>query len=707
MAETPSTNEADDKGAELLRLGNKWLERIRAAEKREEDWMKDAEAAEKAYSCDHNSKGEGKLYDFNILHSNVETIVPAIFNSTPVADVRSRNTLPEVQMPDPPQPQQGQQPDPRAVQQFQAQAQAAQEAQAQAKAVKDFGTMIERAITVQIDDNKLDTEVESAAQDSFLSGRGIVRVRLHVDDDGGNERLSYEAVSWRDYRRGPAKRWEDRPWEAYRHSMPREELERFGDPELIQTQTDPAKAIKADDDEDDIVVWEIWCKEPDRYVKFVRESDGMIIKKEPDPLGLTGFFPIANPVQPISLTGKLMPVCPFTVYKKLADELDLCTKRINAIMKGLKVRGGIAGDAADIEALAQADDNQLIVLKGLEGLAQTKGLEGAIMWWPVEKAIVVLKELYVQREQIKQSIYELTGISDIVRGASNAGETATAQQIKTQWGSLRIQKMQRLIQRLVRDLFIISAEIITTKFSPQTLQVMTGIEITPMIQTLMQQKILAYYRVDVESDSTVKADTSRIKGEMSEFMGGTGQYFSVMAPLVQTDPAMAKPVAQIYAAFARNWNLGKQAEDALEDLTNMAEQAGKKPKPNPEAEKLKGEMQLKQAQMQMDGQKMQAEMQMKRDALQAEMASKERETQLKMAENAGDVQTKREIAQIDLEIKQIDLLIKREELAMKQQSAQIDLASKSETNAIKLDGQRQANELKAQQARQKKPAPAE
>jgi hypothetical protein len=564
--------------------------------------------------------------------------------------------------------------------------------------------MIERAITVQIDDNKLDTEVESAAQDSFLSGRGIVRVRFHADQQGGNERLSYEAVSWRDYRRGPAKRWEDRPWEAFRHSMPREELERFGDPELIQTQTDPAKAVK-DDDEDDIIVWEVWCKEPERYVKFIRESDGMIIKKEADPLGLTDFFPIAKPVQPISLTGNLRPVCPFTVYKKLADELDLCTKRINAIMKGLKVKGAVAGDASDIEALAKADDNELVTIRGaLESLAQTKGIEGAIMWWPVQQAIVVLKELYVQREQIKQAIYELTGISDIVRGASNAGETATAQQIKTQWGSLRIQKMQRLIQRLVRDLFIISAEIITTKFSPQTLQTMTGIQITPLIQTLMQQKVLAYYRVDVESDSTVKADTQRIKGEMSEFMGGTGQYFSVMAPLVQTDPGMAKPVAQIYSAFARNWNLGKQAEDALEELTNMAEQAGKKPRPNPEQEKLKGEMALKQQQMQMDGQKMQADMQMKRETLQAEMAARERESQLKMAENAGDVQTKREIAQIDLQIKQIDLLIKREELALKQQSAQIDLTNKSETNAIKLDGQRQSNELKAQQAKAKKPA---
>jgi hypothetical protein len=44
-------------------------------------------------------------------------------------------------------------------------------------------------------------------------------------------------------------------------------------------------------------------------------------------------------------------------------------------------------------------------------------------------------------------IYEVTGISDIVRGQGNAQETATAQEIKSQWGSLRIRKLQKQIER--------------------------------------------------------------------------------------------------------------------------------------------------------------------------------------------------------------------------------------------------------------------
>ncbi|MGF2227201.1 hypothetical protein ACQT3V_13095 [Brucella sp. NF 2653] len=225
----------------------------------------------------------------------------------------------------------------------------------------------------------------------------------------------------------------------------------------------------------------------------------------------------------------MTPVCPFTVYKKLADELDLCTKRINAIMKGLKVRGIILGSAEDIKRLADAGDNELIPVSDVEQIVQTAGLEKAIAWWPIQQAIAVLQQLYQQRGEIKAAIYEITGISDIVRGASNANETLGAQQIKTQWGSLRIQKMQRMIERLVRDIFGMMADIIITKFSPETLQEMTGIEITPDIMQLMSQPVSSSYRVDVESDSTVKADMSRIKGEMSEFLQGTAQFFNVMA----------------------------------------------------------------------------------------------------------------------------------------------------------------------------------
>jgi hypothetical protein len=277
----------------------------------------------------------------------------------------------------------------------------------------------------------------------------------------------------------------------------------------------------------------------------------------------------------------------------------------------MKVRGMVLGNSGDVANLAEAGDNEIIIASNLEQIAAMGGLDKAITWWPVDKAAQVVRELYAQREQVKSSIYEITGISDIVRGASNAGETATAQQIKTQWGSLRIQKMQRLIQRQVRDIFVIMAEIIATKFSPQRIQQMTGEEMTTELRAMFDQPVLTSYRVDIESDSTIRADLTRAKGEMGEFLAGTASYFQTMAPLMQSAPQAAEPVVEIYAAFARIFSLGKQAEDALDQIVEMAKQAAQEaqqpPQPTPEQQLEERKLGLENRKIDVEEKKFQTE----------------------------------------------------------------------------------------------------
>jgi len=602
MDDTPEEQQAETPpkldGADLRRYAEKWADRIKKSEKREDKWREDAKRAEAAYSCD-TTVADAKQYDFNILHSNVETIVPAIYNSSPIPDIRRRRleaTGPEPVAPKPPQPDpQTGQVDPQAVQQFQ-QAMPQYQAAAQDYAAKKqrdtdaklFGDMLERAITVQVDDNRLDAEMEAAAQDTFVAGRGVVRVRLE-GEYGKSERLTFEAVSWRDFRMGACTRWDRCPWVAFKLPMTCDEIEAMADEALLEAQNDAYE--KSEEDDEEKTVWEIWDKSKGE-VLFI-EDGGRLLKRVSDPLGWPGFFPIPQPIQPITKVGSMLPVCPFVVYQKLADELDAITKRINRIMKGLKVRGLIAGSASGLSALADADDNEIKVEPDLESLAQTGGLDKAIIWWPVEQGIKVLSQLYEQRESIKASIYEITGISDIVRGASNAGETATAQQIKTQWGSLRIQKMQRMVERQARDLFVICPHIISSKFSVETLVHMTGLELTPGVQEIMAQPLDAAYRVDVESDSTVRADLTRQKQDMTEFMTGTANFFASMAPVVQQAPEMAEPLSEIYAAAARFYKLGKGPEDALDRMTAISKKAASTPQPNPEVEKAKAEMSLK------------------------------------------------------------------------------------------------------------------
>ena len=70
------------------------------------------------------------------------------------------------------------------------------------------------------------------------------------------------------------------------------------------------------------------------------------------------------------------------------------------------------------------------------------GLKGSIDILPIDMLANALLSCYRARDDIKSQIYELTGISDIIRGQTAASETATAQQIKGQYAGLRLRSMQ-------------------------------------------------------------------------------------------------------------------------------------------------------------------------------------------------------------------------------------------------------------------------
>lgn len=724
MKKPRKTSKGGERPGEALRKkGAKWLERVEAAGKGEKTWLDDAKKAVQAYTGETENNGTsvttdatGK-YDFNILFSNVETIVPAVINSSPVPDIRRRFS----------------DPDPVA---------------------RVVSEILERAIRVQVDDSRLQVEMEAAAQDSFLAGRGIVRIRYHSDivggeptdeeiedaaeetgvsvgEDGGsygdgagrdgddqllqgddgipgenigspepvsighnggppleslaNERIGFEAVSWIDYRHGPAKRWADRPWDAFRFCIPREDEDKSFDATLISEQLTGRDDIDRKESGDELTGWEIWDKDS-RKVIFIDDA-GVVLKIIDDPLGLSGFFCIPSPMQPIEINGRLMPVNPFSVYRRLADDLDEAVRRKNILIKAMKAKGWYGISEADMTNVLNLEDNEFAPIKDAEIWAQNGGIESAVAFWPFEKFIAAIQQLDSAINIYKQWIYEITGISDIVRGASSASETATAQNIKSQWGSLRIQKMQRMMERCARDLFVMMSEIIPAKFSPKTLEEMTGIPILPQptdtpeqiqqkaaVGALMKRKLSSYYRIDVESDSTVRADLTRQKQEVAEFLQGAASYFQAVAPLVQNGALPADAAVEIFAANARMFNLGRTVEDTLEQMVTVAKNKAQQAQGQQQgAQEPTPEQQAATAKTAADAQKTQ----LANASTEQAMAQSQQEFEQKMAEAARKAQVEgvkaqqqavidameREIKQIELGIKRIDLQIKETELA--------------------------------------------
>ena len=558
--------------------------------------------------------------------------------------------------------------------------------------------MLERALSSSVDGYGFDPIMRRSVKDTLITGRGVVRVRYEPTMADGAliyERVGCESVYWADFRRGPARTWESVPWVAFRHFLTREELERLN-PKIGATIDLDARLQGVEDKDGQppaqifqrATVWEIWDRER-RRVLFIAPAyrDAPLVEAD-DPLGLADFFPVPCPLYAIDTPDSLVPVEPYRLYKDLADELDRVTRRIASLTAALKWRGAYAdptlGDfLVKFEKLADGEfapmDNPSAFQAG------AGGLEKAFWMMPIEQAAGVLQQLYAAREQIKASIYEVTGISDIVRGASQASETATAQSIKSQWGSLRIQRLQAEVQRFARDLLRLKAEIIAEKFEPQSLMAASGIPVDEQVMALLRNDAMRTYRVDIETDSTIQADVARAQQNASGFVAGFGQFMQAVGPAVQAGALPVEVARTMLQSFARSFKLGRAVEDAIDTIGQSQPQAPGAPQADAQ----------QQAQQQAQQEAAQAQAQAQAEA-QAEAQMKAQSEQMKAQASMQGEQVR---AQVSLQAEQV-----RAQAML--QAEQMRIAAENQRHAAEMamkrdiERERLAADMQTRQARE-------
>jgi hypothetical protein len=192
----------------------------------------------------------------------------------------------------------------------------------------------------------------------------------------------------------------------------------------------------------------------------------------------------------IENTGSLLPTPPFRLYEDQAAQLDKISGRIDKIVNSMRLRGIYDARIPEMADLLSSDDNEMVPIQNAQQWAAGKGLDSAVSWVPVEKNAEVLEALYMARDKQKAIIDELTGISDIIRGATDPQETLGAQQLKSNYGSVRLQRMQKEVQRYARDLLRLASEAMCQKFSPETFTKMTELQFpTAEQKALLVQRI--------------------------------------------------------------------------------------------------------------------------------------------------------------------------------------------------------------------------
>lgn len=640
-----------------------WDKEIQDALKREKNFRKLGRKCVELY--------EGKKVEetpFAILYSNTETLIPAVYNARPIPIVTRRF----------------------------------KDADPVGKAVAETSTrMLKYLIDCGAQDyDTFDELMPMAVLDGLLTNRGLTRFKFFASENKNySENVVGEAVRWDKFLHGYARTWKKVPWIAFEWDMSKEELqENFPKAKFDPKRLSESKTEETDDPEvkeeltgvQTFKVFEIWDK-ASRKVIFISPCypEG-ILRRVDDPLQLTGFFPTPKPLNFTRKSTTLIPTPLYMYYKQQAEELNEVTRRLKNIIRAIRYRGAYNSAVEGIEKILEAEDNQMVPVENVASMPDgQQGIDKLLWTVPVQELAATAQQLYGQREGIKQVIYEITGISDILRGSSQASETATAQNIKNQWGTLRLKRMQKEVQRYCRDALEIVLEIAGQKFETTTIKAMTGLPFLEQAQkaALEQQKaaleqaqqplppvppevmigmqsptweeitevlrndVVRMYKTDIETNSTLDAEAAQDKQDISELLNAISQFLNGIGPLVQQGVMSMELAKGMLLTISRRYNFGSQLEDAINAMET-----------NPGNKESEEESAAAKAEQELRAQETQA---------------KTAEIQMKMQLANQEFAHKQAMLKMEQENEQLQLQIKREELDLQRQSLRMKMEAET------------------------------
>jgi len=576
-------------------------------------------------------------------------------------------------------------------------------------------TMLERVVEYEVTQfNDFDSAMRGVVEDRLLPGRGTAWVRYEpiivgqeapetttpkLDPQEGVEITNTEEIErvdsahspvdyvyWTDFLHSPARTWDEVWWVSrWVYMTPEEGIERFGD---------VFKNVPLHDQNDDIdaknpmtakatygkkaKVAEIWNKRT-KKVCWVAKGYPQALDERDDPLELEQFFPCPKPLLATTTNGSMIPVPDYCEYEDQAQELDNLTQRIYLLVKACKAVGVFNAEFKELGRLfTEGVDNKLFPVTAWAAMSEKGGLKGAIDMMDTSAIIKTLQQLYQSREVVKQSIYEISGISDILRGSTNANETLGAQQLKANFGSLRLRATQGDVARFATDLFRIKAQIVCKFYPPELIVEMSGVMNTPegqnpqLLQAAVQMlsnSTIRDFHIQVEADTLAQIDEQADKQNANEAVQAIGLFLRDALPMVQQAPEMLPMASEMLLFLVRRYRAGRSLESAIEQamksLQAKAQQAAQQPpQQNPEMLKLQAEQQAEQARMQAQAQSEQMKMQAQ---AQLEQAKAQLEMQMQEAKAQADMQLEQMKEQFALQLANNELQVKAREMQGKEE----------------------------------------
>lgn len=653
-------------------LGNKYARYVAEIDlyaKEAQTWLPRAEKIVKRYRDRRTARDENAAR-FNILWSNIQTLLPALYSRNPKPDFQRRFM----------------------------------DADPVGRVACEI---LERANSYTLEKVDFESVMRQCTMDRLLCGRGTLWVRYvphfsastmlanegpQIDDDAqagedtrgeSAQELEYEQVDldyvhWTDFGHNVARVWRE-VYIVWRSCyLTREELiERFGE-EIGRVVPLDHKAANdkgngGDESAQKAKIYEMWDRRTRRAVWLSKSYQHGLLDELNDPLGLENFFPCPRPLLPNMANDSVIPDPDYAMYQDQAQELDALTGRIRSLTKAIKVVGvRDASQQALSRIFSEGLENDLVPVESWAAFAEKGGIKGAIELVPMQEIVQTLLSLYDARERVKAELYEITGMADIIRGASDPNETYGAQQIKANFAAIRLEDMQREVQRFARDAVALIAEVHANHFEIRTLAEISGYALLTEDEKHIAQQIvqlggtlpediakafteptweevgrliddanMRHYRLDIETDSTIRMDQAQEKGERIEFLTAVSTFMQ-QAMQEGTDPILLPLLGEMMMFAVRAFPIGKTLESEFnETIGNLRKQAkaqAGQQKPNPAMTKIEGEIQIARA-------KLQGEMALQKEKQQGDMQVAEARLEARAQAQAQDRQLQAQLAE--------------------------------------------------------------
>lgn len=395
--------------------------------------------------------------------------------------------------------------------------------------------------------------------------------------------------------------------------------------------------------------WEIWHKKSGNVIHLCPDYKEELLSKKPETYGLAGFFPATCPIVGTKQRKSLFGVPTYKYVERMCSQMHEISMRIYSLSQSIRRRFVVDKEAeGDLHPLiSEADESEYIFIKNLMDIVEKGGIQNVIMSLPVGELANSIVELSNLFEKYKQEFYEVFGVPDILRGASDPLETAKAQEIKSFAASNRFRDQMNQVAKLGRDTLEMLIDLKIGAYDQVHLEKITGAyfmepgdkEKLPQAWQLLMDDNERMVRIDFETDSTSYINEHIMQSNRNVAIKTVTEGLKAIKGSSPIEMAIGFKTIQSALAGMR---LGKDFMDDMDELMQQMMQQAAQPQEPP-----------------IDYQKMLIEMQGQKDQM-SNMA-KMRELDLKEQKQSADIQKN-----------QVDIAIKSRETDVKEFKAIIE-----------------------------------